>query len=82
MDTKYEINPEMQRRLDQWHYHRPNIGQPERFQTINNATRDLARLIMELTPPGRQQSIALTHLEDVRMRANSAIVLDEQSLNG
>lgn len=76
---QYELSTEQQKRLDKWHYHRPNIGQPERFQKINDATRELARMIMELTPPGRQQALALTHLEDVRMRANSAIVLDEEA---
>ncbi len=74
----YQITEEQQKRLDQWHYHRANVTQSERFEKINNATRDLAKMIMELTPQGRSQSIALTHLEDVRMRANAAIVLDEK----
>ena len=75
---KYNITFAQQKRLDQWHYHRANVTQSERFQIINDATRDLAKLLMELTPEGRSQSIALTHLEDVRMRANAAIVLDEE----
>lgn len=74
---KYNLDHDQQLRLDKWHYHNPKVSQPERFETINNSTRDLARMIMELTPKGRQQSLALTHLEDVRMRANASIVLDE-----
>lgn len=77
-NMKYEITQKQQQMLDKWHYTKPSISQPERFQMINNATRELAKLIMENTPEGRHQSLSLTHLEDVRMRANAAIVLDEE----
>lgn len=74
----YDINPEQQKRLDQWHYHRANVKQTERFELINKATKELAQILMIYCPPGRSQSLALTHLEDVRMRANASIVLDEE----
>lgn len=75
---KYELSANDQHRLEHWHYHRANVSQCARFEEINNATRDVAKLIMERCPPGRQLDLALTHLEDVRMRANASIVLDEK----
>ena len=38
---------------------------------------DLALLIVDKVPPGRNQSIALTALEDVQMRANRGIFAEE-----
>lgn len=47
--------------------HRAAVGQ------INEAVVALAVLIDQLTPKSRNQSLALTALEDVSMRANRAI---------
>lgn len=73
---RYVLSKKQMERLEGWHYH-ADTKDPERFKIINNATRDLAKLIMELTPEGRPQSIALTDLETVRMRANQAIVYEK-----
>jgi len=72
---RYVLSLDHEQRLQDWHYH-ADVPDKERFLTINDATRDLAKMIMTLTPPGRSQSIALTDLESVRMRANQAIVLE------
>jgi hypothetical protein len=45
-------------------------------RTINEAVVELAVLIEQLTPASRNQSLALTALEDVSMRANRAIFAD------
>jgi hypothetical protein len=77
---RYPLTERQEYRLKDWHYH-GNVPDSHRFVLINDATRALARLIMELTPPTRNQSIALTELESVRMRANAAIAVDEAVYN-
>lgn len=41
------------------------------------ATLALAKLLRDICPDGRDLSIALTHLEEVRMRANAAIASEQ-----
>lgn len=54
-------------------YHPPNEERRVKHQRVTDATLALAKEIRDLCPEGRQLSLALTHLEDVRMRANAAI---------
>lgn len=58
-------------------YHSPQAGQPERYVLIRNAARDLATLIAENTPPSREQALAITNLEQVTFWANAAIARGE-----
>lgn len=58
-------------------YHAPKPGQGERYIAITNALKDAALLLVQYCPESRELSLALTHLEDARMRANSAIALNE-----
>ncbi|WP_295035383.1 hypothetical protein [uncultured Microbacterium sp.] len=51
----------------------PTDEQREAVRKLNNLVVELAVAIEELTPQCRNQSIALTALEDVSMRANRAI---------
>lgn len=51
----------------------PTAQQKEAVATLREHIVALAAQIEELTPPGRNQSLALTALEDVQMRANRAI---------
>lgn len=44
-----------------------------RHEAVSQLTYDLACQLVELCPEGRNLSLALTALEDVRMRANAAI---------
>lgn len=74
--VRYDLSKADLQRLDQWHYH-GNVPDTQRFVDINDKTRELARYIMERCPPGRHLSIALTDLENVRMRANAAIAIGE-----
>lgn len=74
--VRYELSGRHEETLEHWHYH-GDVEDVARFTKINNTTRDLAEMIMHMTPPGRNQSLALTALEDVRMRANAAIAVDE-----
>lgn len=58
-------------------YHRPKVDQPERYEKLRNQALLLALMIKENTPPGRQQSLSLTALEETIMRANAAIAQGE-----
>jgi hypothetical protein len=65
---------EIDRRFD---YHPPTPDQAKRYNMITQQTKALARLIRDLTPAGREQSLAITALEEVRMRAAQAIATGE-----
>lgn len=54
-------------------YHSPKEGQPEKFTTLRNKAKELAYLIDELCPASREKSVALTNLETAVMWANASI---------
>lgn len=57
-------------------YHSPNEEQQEHYEEINQAAKDFAAVILEHAPDSRERSVALTHLQDARMWANSAVALE------
>ncbi|MCY9720945.1 hypothetical protein M5W76_21560, partial [Paenibacillus larvae] len=54
-------------------YHAPKEGQPEKYTAIREKAKELAYLIDELCPNSREKSLALTNLEQAVMWANAAI---------
>ncbi len=58
-------------------YHSPKPGQPQRYQSIWDKAKELAYLIAEETPESREQSLALTNLETSVFWANAAIARNE-----
>lgn len=58
-------------------YHQPFGDQTERYAALREAGRLLAIKIVENTPISREQSLALTKLEEAIMHANSAIARNE-----
>ena len=54
----------------------PNQARIEDHEEVARITYDLALQIRNLVPAGRNLALALTHLEDVRMRANAALACD------
>lgn len=58
-------------------YHPLKGNQPARYESLRNSARDLALLICTETPTSREQSMALTHLEQAIMFANAAIARRE-----
>lgn len=58
-------------------YHLPKGDQPERYVAIRAKAKELAVLIAESTPESREQSLALTDLENAVMHANAAIARNE-----
>lgn len=54
-------------------YHSPKAGQPALYEEIRTKARELALFIAERTPTSREQSLALTKLEEAVMWANAGI---------
>lgn len=58
-------------------YHPPrNDAIREDHEAVSRLTLQLAKDLTLLLPEGRNLSLVLTHLEDVRMRANAALACD------
>lgn len=66
-----------QRLLHNFTYHPPKPGQPERYAQIRTKAYELALLIVDLTPASREQSLALTHVEESAFWGNAAIARHE-----
>ena len=58
-------------------FHVSSTEQVSRYYKLHTAGKNLAYLIVELTPESREQSLALTHLEEAIMQANAAIARRE-----
>lgn len=59
-------------------YHRPFGDQPARYESIRAEAKKLAIFIIANTPPSREQSVALTNLEQAVFWANAAIARNEK----
>lgn len=75
---KYELTEDQKKDLEnRYVYHAPKGDQQERYILLRGTAKLLAKTIMECTPKSRDQSIALTKLEECVMRANAAIAVNE-----
>ena len=54
-------------------YHAPKEGQPAKYQAIRDKAKELAYLIDDLVPVGREQNLAITKIEEAVMWANAGI---------
>lgn len=54
-------------------YHAPKPGQPETYQRLRDKAKELAELVNELCPAGRETALALTKIEEAVMWANAGI---------
>lgn len=68
------ISPELVRRFT---YHPPKGDQVHRYESIRAEGMTFATIISKLTPVSREQSLALTNLEQAVMWANAAIARNE-----
>lgn len=55
-------------------YHAPKGDQQKKYETLRDEGKKMAYLIHDLCPSSREQSIAMTNLEQTVMWANAAIV--------
>ncbi len=58
-------------------YHAPKGDQLTRYQLIRDTAKAFALLLVDNTPASREQSLALTQLEDATMWANASIARNE-----
>jgi hypothetical protein len=58
-------------------YHRPTDDHVTRHEKARSGCHELAQHLVQLVPPGRELSLALTALEEVAMWANAGIARQE-----
>lgn len=77
MDTEAKVaSPQraMGAELDKrFTYHAPKPGQPAIYEGLRAKAWELAELIVATTPTSREQSLALTHLEESVFWANAGL---------
>lgn len=60
--------------LNRFAYHQPHTpARAETHDIVRGECFSLAKRLVALCPPGRELSLAITHLEDVMMWSNAAI---------
>ena len=78
MPVKYPITDEQRVRNEKnYTYHAPKDDQPERYVEIRAAGSLFETIILERTSPSREQSLALTKIEEAIFWANAAITRNE-----
>lgn len=58
-------------------YHAPKIGQPEKYEQLRDKAKELAYLMSEVCPNSRERALAMTKLEECSMWANASIAREE-----
>ena len=72
------MDDKMRERIERdFTHHPPKEDQAARYAIIRADAKDLALRIVEMTPASREQSVALTKLDEVVMFANAAIARNE-----
>ena len=61
---------------NRFRHHPPDAERVQKHAAVTELTLQLAKELRDLCPNGRNLALALTHLEDVRMRANAALACD------
>jgi len=69
-----KMNPQIE---NNFKYHAPKEGQPEKYNTIREKAKELAYLIDKECPNSREKSVSLTNLETAVMWANASIARNE-----
>jgi hypothetical protein len=64
---------------DLFTYHSPKPGQPERYQAIREAAKNMAKVIVANTPKSADQSAAIRELRICVMTANASIALEKDA---
>ena len=64
------MNPTLE---NNFRYHAPKEGQPEKYEALREKAKELAYLIEEVCPGSREKSVAMTQLETAVFWANASI---------
>ncbi|WP_094603455.1 hypothetical protein SPSIL_015110 [Sporomusa silvacetica DSM 10669] len=67
-----EVNPIYQLE-NNFKYHAPKEGQPEKYEALRAKAKEFAYLIEETCPNSREKSVAMTQLETAMFWANASI---------
>ena len=74
----YPINQTTAERLERdFTYHQPKGDQSQKYELLRDEAKTLATNICKLCPPSREQSLALTKLEEAIFWANASIARNE-----
>ena len=63
-------------------YHAPDDHDVRVHEAVRQACRNLAELLNNALPEGREKSLAITHLEDTMMWSNASIARDPLPRSG
>ena len=58
-------------------YHSPTGEQTTRYQALRELAKAFAAGVQAMTPQSREQSVALTNIQQATMWANAAIAINE-----
>lgn len=72
-----EDDKQQKTRENNFTYHAPKEGQPERYRLLRSTAGELSKLLNEQCPISRELSLAQTHLEEAIFWANAAIARNE-----
>lgn len=64
------MNPALE---NNFKYHAPKEGQPEKYEALRAKAKELAYLIEESCPNSREKAVAMTQLETAVFWANASI---------
>ena len=68
------MDDKMQAQIDNnFKYHAPKEGQPEIYTAIRSKAKELAEMIANNCPSGRETALAMTKLEECVMWSNAGI---------
>jgi hypothetical protein len=74
----YYNNHDLHDRIERdFTYHPPKGDQQDRYDIIRAKAREFAHFLVSYTPESREQSLALTRLEESVMFANASIARNE-----
>jgi hypothetical protein len=76
LNTSLSIKPTDGDLDNRFRYHKPDAWALKRHEQVTERTLALSKWMRDTLPAGRNLSLVLTLLEDVRMRANAAIACD------
>lgn len=76
--TRFPLSEKLSADLDRrFTYHSPKDSQPERYVALREKAKELATLICQCSHESREQSLALTNLEQSIFWANAGIARNE-----
>jgi hypothetical protein len=71
VDNELPIDPDLEKRFN---FHPANTDEKKEIhEAVRGVCKDVAYFIKRNVPPGREQALALTHLEDAMFWANAGI---------